>query len=113
MQWDRAIKYSQKSFLISCVVINSLELLIYFYREIQLYDGEDVFDYFEKRLKERNNEPIKFHEIEDNFMCAFHIMNSPEKRKEIDKYMYENRDENKKINSVNLYKFFRDNKKYF
>ena len=60
-----------------------------------------------------NNEPIKFHEIEDNFMCAFHIMNSPEKRKEIDKYMYENRDENKKINSVNLYKFFRDNKKYF
>lgn len=118
MQWDKAIKYSHKCFLIFCVLISALELLIYLYREIQLFDGEDFFDYFEKkRLKNNENSAISFKDIESNFMSSFHIFNNPEKRKLIDQYVYENSDKdhingNRKFKSVNLYKFFRDSGKY-
>ena len=113
MQWDKAIKYSHKCSLIFCVLISSIELIIYLFREIQLYDGEDVFDFFEKKLKD-NSDPITFKDIEDNFMSSFHIMNSPEKRKMIDKYIMENSDGEvkKKFKTVNMYKFFRENGKF-
>ncbi len=119
MPWDKAIKYSHKCFLIFCVLISALELLIYIYREIQLYDGEDIYDYFEKKAL-NGGDPITFNDIEVNFMSGFHILNNPEKRKMIDKYIYENSQfdkenglfNNRKLKSVNLYKFFRDNGKY-
>lgn len=113
MQWDKAIKYSHKCFLIFCVLISSMELIIYLFREIQLYDGEDVFDFFEKKLKD-NSDPITFKDIEDNFMSSFHILNSPEKRKMIDKYIMENSEGEvkKKFKTVNMYKFFRENGKF-
>lgn len=121
MQWDKAIKYSHKCFLIFCVLISFIELMVYLYREIQLYDGEDLFDYIEKITKSENKEQITFKDIENNFMCSFHIFNNPEKRKQIDKYIIENsersdnnsnNDTNKRYRSVNLYKFFRENGKY-
>jgi len=113
MQWDKAIKYSQKCFLIFCVLICSFEFMIYLYREIELYDGEDFLDYFQKKLKD-NNENITFRDIESNFMSSFHILNNPEKRKLIDKYILENNDDENRKNykTVNLYKFLRDNDKY-
>ncbi len=114
MEWDKAIKYSQKCFLIFCVLICSLELFVYLYREIHLYDGQDIFDYFEKKIIE-DKDHITFKDIEDNFMNGFHIMNSPDKRRLIDKYILENTDDNqnmRRFKSVNMYKFFRDNGKF-
>lgn len=115
MQWDKAIKYSHKCFLIFCVFISALELMVYLYREIHLFDGDDFFDYFEKKLKNKNDH-ITFKDIENNFMCSFHILNNPEKRKLLDKYIYENsrdgKTKNDKYQTVNLYKFYRDNGKY-
>ncbi len=121
MQWDKAIKYSHKCFLIFCVCISAMELIIYIYREVQLYDGEDFFDYFDKKLNKSNEntddngEPITFKDIESNFMSAFHIFNNPEKRKMIDQYVLEqsyiedrNNNNNRRYKTVNLYQFFRD-----
>ena len=48
MSWEKAIKFSHKCFLILCVLVNLIELYIYLYREIMLYDGEDVFDFYNK-----------------------------------------------------------------
>lgn len=111
MQWDKAIKFSHKCFLFFCVIVSSLELYVYLYREIQLYDGEDIFDYFEKNMRD-SNQPVSFKEIENNFMSSFHILNNPEKRKLIDAYINDSNDPSKKYKTFNLYKYFRDQNKY-
>lgn len=114
MTWEKAIKFSHKSFLIFCVLINLLELYIYLYREIALYDGEDVFDFYKRKFIDKNDELITIEDIEKNLMAPIQIFNSIEKKKILDKYMIENYNDNdnngknRNLRSVNIYKFVKD-----
>jgi hypothetical protein len=94
MTWEKAIKFSHKCFLILCVIVNLIELYIYLYREIVLFDGEDVFDFYKRKFINNannnitnDNEVLTIYDIQENFMAPIQLFNNIEKIKILERYL--------------------------
>jgi hypothetical protein len=111
MKWYNAIRYSHKCFLYFCVFNLIIELGVYLYREVELYDDEDVFDYIKLNLMENGRPSFKnftFKDLSDYFMTGFHVLNSSDKSKQLRRYMRENPN-GSKVETIDLYEFYRTN----
>jgi hypothetical protein len=110
MKWYSAIRYSHKCFLYLCVMNMVLEFGIYLVREVQLYDDEDVFDFIKQNYMEDGKASFNFsfNELQDNFMKAFHVINSSDKVRFVKQYMREHPNHSK-INTIDLYELYKGN----
>jgi hypothetical protein len=110
MKWYNAIRYSHKCFLYLCVINLIFEFGVYLFREVQLYDDEDIFDTIREKFMRNGLAECNFtyRDLEENFMKSFHVLNSPGKVKDVKRYMKDNPN-NSKINTLDLYEYYKGN----
>lgn len=85
---------------------------MYAARELELYDGEDVFDVIRAKHLGPNGELLNnftYEEFVDNFQRSVIVVNSRDKAKRIKKYMRENPN-GSNLETVDFYQFYKDGK---
>lgn len=110
MKWYMAIKYSHKCFLYFLVANLFIELIVYLFREIQLYDGEDIFDIVKNKYMDENGNPnfdMTYDEIEKVFRAPWYLLNSADKVRVMRKHMRENPNHSH-IKTIDLYELYKN-----